>query len=126
MEWRSWVLPGGGRPKATLDSLIDPREEDLERIAELEAAGSKMRLPHPLRNFIEFPTDKAARVAMDALAQEGYACQLRSVAEARWLVIAVIQLVPRPGLVTRMRTTIEGIAGNLDGRYDGWQSPAVY
>ena len=126
MEWRSWVLPGSGRPKGPLDSLRDPEQEDLERIAELRSNGSKMRLPHPCRNFVELKTEKQARDAMEALAQEGYACQLRSLSENRWLVIAVIHIIPRPGLITRMRDTIEQVAKNLEGAYNGWEAPLIY
>ena len=57
---------------------------------------------------------------------EGYACQLRAVADGRWQVIAVIQMVPRAGVVTRMREQLDEVARTLEGEYAGWDAPFVY
>ena len=126
MDWRSWFIPGRPEKKGPIDSLRDPGEDDLRRIDELKQAGSKLKLPHPVRNFLFVQSEKDARQAIEKLADEGYACQLRAVPDGRWQVIAVIQVVPRAGVVTRMREQLEEVAKTLEGDYAGWDAPVVY
>lgn len=126
MDWRSWFIPGRSAKKGPIDSLADPLQDDLDRLEELKQGGSKLNLPHPIRNFLLMPTEKSARESMDKLAEEGYTCQLRASSDGRWQVIAVIQMVPRAGVVTRMREQLSEVAGTLDGDYAGWDAPLVY
>ena len=126
LNWRSWFLPERPPRKGPPESLAEPQEEDLAKLAELRDAGSRLDLPHPLRNFLLLGGEKEARQAMDALAEEGYDCQLRARQDGRWQVTAVTRLVPRPGMVTRMREQMEEVARTLDGEYAGWEAPLVY
>ena len=126
LNWRSWFLPERPRRKGPPESLAEPEEEDLRRLAELREAGSRLDLPHPLRNFLLLPGEKEARQAMEALAEDGYSCQLRACQDGRWEVTAVTRLVPRPGMVTRMREQMEEVAKTLEGEYAGWEAPLVY
>ena len=126
MDWRSWFIPGRSAKKGPIDSLRDPLQDDLDRLEQLKQGGSKLNLPHPVRNFLLLPSEKDARQAMERLAEEGYSCQLRAVADGRWQVIAVIQMVPRAGVVTRMREQLDEVARTLEGEYAGWDAPFVY
>ncbi len=126
MDWRSWFIPARSQKKGPLDSLREPAQEDLDRIDQLRQGGSKLNLAHPIRNFLLVPEEKDARAAMERLGEEGYVCQLRAVATSRWQVIAVIQAVPRAGVVTRMREQLEEVARTLNGEYAGWDAPLIY
>lgn len=126
LNWRSWFLPERPPRKGPPESLAEPAAEDLDRIEELRQAGSRLNLPHPLRNFMVVPTEAAAQQGKEALEEEGFACTLRALQDGRWMVTAVTQLVPRPGMVTRMREQVEAVAAILEGEYGGWESPPVY
>lgn len=126
LNWRSWFLPERPPRKGPPESLAEPRQEDLERIEELRRAGSKLRLPHPLRSFVVVPDEQAALQARDALQEEGFRCTVRALPDGRWMVTAVTHAVPRPGIVTRVREQVEAVAKTLDGEYAGWESPLVY
>jgi len=126
LDWRSWFIPGRPARKGPPESLAEPAADDLDRIEELRQAGSKLNLPHPLRNFMVVPTEAAAQQGKDALGEEGFACTVRALPDGRWMVTAVTRLVPRPGMVTRMREQVEAVAATLDGEYAGWESPLVY
>jgi Regulator of ribonuclease activity B len=125
---RSWLfpfLPSGSRRPPPL-SLGEPLPVDLARLDELRASGSKMKLPHPIRNHVRFPGQQEARAAMETLRAEGYSVQVRADAEDSWRVTCVISLVPTPAAVTHMREQLEALAQSLDGEYSGWECPLVY
>jgi hypothetical protein len=125
-DWRSWLLPQRPGPRLPPESLREPLPIDVQRLGDLRGAGSKMRLPHPIRNHLYFKTEQDARTAMETLTGEGYSPQLRAEAEASWRVTGVIRLVPTPGSITHMREQLEALCASLDGRYEGWESPLVY
>jgi Regulator of ribonuclease activity B len=125
VDWRGWFLPrfGGRRPQP--ESLSPPQAEDLEQLAELEVRGSRLALPHPVRAMVVFEEEAPARSAREQLEHEGFRCQLRSSPGAGWLVTAIVELVPTPGAITRLREQMEELARELGGRYQGWEAPVV-
>jgi hypothetical protein len=126
-DWASWFLPRRpGGLRLPPESLAEPHPADLARLAELREAGSRLRLPHPVRCHLYFPTEKSARSAMEALSNEGYTPQVRAEAKDRWRVTGVITLVPTKGSLTHVREQLEALARTLDGEYAGWDSPVVY
>lgn len=113
------------RRKPPKVSLSEPSEEDLERIAELRAQGSRLKVPHPVRAFVSFENEKSAREAMDFLAKEGFRCTLRADAADRWTVIGIINLVPDPRVITWLREQMGSWTKELNGTYLGWDAPIV-
>jgi hypothetical protein len=126
LDWRSWVLPQRPGRRLPPESLNEPLPVDVQRLENLRTAGSKMRLPHPVRNHLYFKTENDARAAMETLGAEGYTLQIRAEAEASWRVTGVIRLVPTAGSITHMREQLETLCAGLDGHYEGWESPLVY
>jgi hypothetical protein len=63
---------------------------------------------------------------MDALDREGYRTHLRTDAQGRWTVTAVMSMIPTPGAITKMRETLTAQATATGGEYLGWHAPPVY
>jgi hypothetical protein len=126
MDWLGWFLPRFQLRRQPLESLAPPHADDLDRLAELREMGSKLELPHPVRTFLVFGTETRARDAGEQLRKEGFSCQLRASADGTWLLTSVLQVVPTPGAITRLREQMEALGSNMDGTYRGWDAPVVY
>ena len=128
MDWLGFFLPRFGTRRQPLESLSPPRPEDLERLAELREMGSRLDLPHPVRAFLVFPTEGQAREAGERLQKEGFSWQLRAAVDGTgaWMLTAILQLVPTPGAITRLREQLEAVGSPLEGVYQGWDAPVVY
>jgi Regulator of ribonuclease activity B len=107
------------------ESLNPASEEDLDRLAELRERGSRLNLPHPVRGFVQFESERAARSGADALRRAGFACTVRAAGDGSWVVTAIRTLVPTPGAVTRLREELESLTAGQDGSYRGWDAPIV-
>ena len=127
MDWQGWFIPRGlaRRPKTPL-SLAPPGDEDVAKLGELEAAGSRMNLPHPVRCFLLFDGEPEARAVMELLEKEGTRSQLRAEADGRWTLTVVEMLVPSPGAITRLREMLTAAAEGQGGRFLDWTAPVVY
>ncbi len=108
------------------ESLNPPHEQDLERIQELREQGSRMTLPHPVRAYLAFDTEKPAREAGGLLGKDGFSCTVRSSPDGSWVLTAIVQVVPTAGAITRLRERFEAITRSLGGSYRGWDAPVVY
>lgn len=125
MDWTGWFLPRARR-RPPAESLTPPAEADLQQLAALRAAGSRLHLPHPVRCFLRFESEAAARRFMEALSGEAAVAQLRATGDGGWIVTTVQTIVPTPGAVTRVRETLSALAATESGRFLSWTAPAVY
>src|SRR5215472_3003200 len=125
MDWLGMFVPRINWRKP-FDSLSPPQEDDLDRLAELREQGSRLNLPHPVRGFVVFDEEPAARQAGELLHKEGYRCTVRAAADGTWVITAVINVVPTPGAITRLREQFEAVASANGGTYRGWDAPVVY
>lgn len=127
MDWLGFFVPRfGWRRGQPTESLNEPHPDDLQRIEELRAQGSRLDLPHPVRAFLVFPDEQVARSAGDLLEKDGFDCTLRAGAESAWVVTAVTRLIPTPGAITKLREQAEAVTSANGGTYRGWDAPAVY
>jgi hypothetical protein len=124
MDWLGMFMPRF-RPREPAESLTPPSEDDLERLAELREQGSRLNLPHPVRGYVAFRTEDAARDSADALRQDGFTCAIRAVPDGSWTVTAVRHIVPTPGAITRLREQLQGLTAAHGGAYRGWDAPIV-
>jgi hypothetical protein len=120
------VVPRGLLRREPVESRNPPHEDDLERLSELRQQGSRLRLPHPVRAFLCFESERAAREAADLLRREGFTCAVRAGPQGSWAVTAIRRLVPTPGAITRLREQMEALATAHEGSYRGWDAPVVY
>ena len=125
MDWLGYFVPRLGQRRQIFSSLAPPHEDDVAVLEELKAEGSRLDLPHPVRGFLDFPSEPRARDAMDLLQKDGYKVGLRQ-ETGSWRVTAVTTLVPTPGAITRLREVLGGVAAAYDGVYAGWGAPPVY
>lgn len=126
MDWLGFFVPRFRLSRQPPESLSPPLQDDLERLAELREMGSRLNLPHPIRTFLQVPTEAGARSAGEQLEKEDFNCQFRALADGSWTVTAVKQIVPTPGAITHLREQMEAVAQSLDGSFDGWNAPPVY
>ena len=114
------------RRRPETESLNEPDDEDLERLAGLREQGSRMHLPHPVRGFLAFEAEAEARRAAELLRKEGYRCQIRAFQDGSWVITAVIQVVPTAGAITKLREHFVAVTSAHGGTYRGWDAPVVY
>lgn len=126
MDWLGMFVPRINLRKPSLESLADPDDDDLARLAELREQGSRLHLPHPVRGFLVFETEATARQAADQLRKEGFRCAIRAGQDGTWTITAVTQVVPTPGAITKLREQFEKVVSAHEGSYRGWDAPVVY
>lgn len=126
MDWLGMFVPRLGWRKPSTESLSPPEQEDLERLAELREQGSRLNLPHPVRGFLVFEGETPARQAADLLGKEGFGCTVRASQDGSWVTTAVMQVVPTPGAITKLREQFGAVASANGGDYRGWDAPIVY
>lgn len=125
MEWLGWFIPRPLLRRRWAESLGPPHPQDLEQLGELRRQGSRLELPHPVRAFVSFGSEQAAREALGLLGRQGFSCQVRARPDGSWAVTAVVRLVPTPGSIARLREQVQTVAARLGGEYLGWQAPTV-
>ncbi|HKA09671.1 MAG TPA: ribonuclease E inhibitor RraB [Candidatus Dormibacteraeota bacterium] len=125
MDWRGLFLPRINR-KPSRESRNPPNPEDLERLEELREQGSRLKLPHPVRGHLVFDSETSARQAADPLSKEGFSCTVRSAPDGSWVLTAIVQVVPTPGALTKLREQFEAVTAAYGGSYRGWDAPIVY
>ena len=125
MDWTGWFLPRTRR-REPLESLSPPDPDDVARLEDLRAAGSRLELPHPVRCFLVFDSEAAARAFLESLDREAIRGQLRAEAEGGWTAIVVQTVVPTPGAITKVRETLTALAEVHEGRFLAWTAPPVY
>ncbi|TMC03459.1 MAG: ribonuclease E inhibitor RraB [Chloroflexi bacterium] len=127
MDWVGMFVPRNPFKKpAPFESLNEPDEDDLERLAELREQGSRLHLPHPVRGFLVFDAETPARHAAEQLRKEAYRCTIRAAQDGSWTVTAIMQVVPTPGAIQKLREQLEQISASYQGSYRGWDAPVVY
>lgn len=95
-------------------------------IAQLERAGSNLGRDHAVEFFLYFPTRDAADRAAAKVAALGMEAKVdQSAGPMPWLVFATRLMVPREQEMVRLRASLEAIAAEEKGDYDGWGSPVV-
>lgn len=124
-DWLGMFVPRLPR-REPVESRNPPDQDDLDRIAELREQGSRVHLPHPVRAFLAFDTERAARSATDLLRREGYRCTIRAGREGGWTITAVRQIVPTPGALKKLREQLGALAATQGGAYRGWDAPVIY
>jgi Regulator of ribonuclease activity B len=126
MDWQGWFVPRSLlRRREPALSLTPPAEDDVAKLDALREAGSKLRLPHPVRCFLLFESEADARATMGLLEKEGTRAQIRAEPDGRWTLTVVEMLVPSPGAITRLRETLTAAAEGQGGRFLDWSAPVV-
>jgi hypothetical protein len=126
VDWLGFFVPRLDWRRSSVESLSPPDPDDLDRLDELRELGSKLKLPHPVRAFLAFPEEPAARAAADLLARDGFGCAVRVEQDGSWVVTAVTRLVPTPGAITRLREQARSVTDLQGGTYRGWDAPVIY
>jgi hypothetical protein len=98
---------------------------DLERLQELRQQGSRLDLKQPVRAYLRFEDEAAARAGSQALSKDGYRCTVRTAGEGGWVLTAITDLVPSERAITVLREDLERMGRDVEGTYVGWDAPIV-
>ena len=90
----------------------------------LAALGVRAGTPCEVRHYLYFPARNTADAAADALGRSGWLVELEWAVEAAWLVVASSRRTLTHALVRDTRRTLETLASEHGGVYDGWEARA--
>lgn len=83
---------------------------------------SDLSRPHTVRHYIYAPTSDAAVEIAEELESRGFEVERRLGADGtNWLVLASHRVVPSAELMADTRRSLEALADEAEGEYDGWE-----
>ncbi len=99
---------------------IDPNQAVLNFLSQSRTDLTRGRA---ITFWLYFPTRKGAESAGSKLADLGFSseCQ-RAAGSKEWLCLATKEVVPRIGELILIHRTMDRIAGEFGGMYDGWET----
>lgn len=99
---------------------IDPNQAVLDLLAKGRADLTKER---PVTFWFYFPNRKGAESAGKKLAELGYSVEcVKSAGSNKWLCLAAKDVVPQIGKLVSIQRSMERIAEEFGGMYDGWET----
>lgn len=98
---------------------------DRRAIEELLRASSP-GAPHSVLHYVYFPAKRSASLAAEALRRHGFEVEERLGADGvNWLALARHRIVPSEESIGAARETVERVAAEHGGEYDGWEAEVV-
>lgn len=89
---------------------------DLRAVSDTDAV-------HRISHYLYFPEQQAAKEVAQVLRQRGFEIEDRLGADGvNWLVLASVQAVPTEAAIAEMRESLEELADDHEGEYDGWEA----
>ncbi len=89
----------------------------------LSQSSADLKRKRPTTFWLYFPTRKGAKGAGKKLAELGFSCECeKSAGSKKWLCLASRDVVPRIGEILSIRRTMDRIAAEFGGMYDGWET----
>ncbi|MFC1597736.1 ribonuclease E inhibitor RraB [Planctomycetota bacterium] len=96
--------------------------DDRDAFEELKAV-SNIGARHLVRHYLYFPSERTAKSVANQLRDKGLEVEGRLGADGtNWLVLAKVEMVPTQEAILNMRASLEAIAGENAGEYDGWEA----
>ncbi|MFP2930548.1 ribonuclease E inhibitor RraB [Pyxidicoccus sp. 3LG] len=97
-------------------------EEELA-LQELLRASTSPETPHRFDHYLYFPSRRDGEAIAEHLRGLGFTVESRLGADdVNWLVLATHHLVPERQVVEAARTSLEELARQHGGEYDGWEA----
>lgn len=102
----------------------DGSAADDRALAELVASGVDVSVPVPVDFKLTFRDERAARQTVAQLAGLGGDLRIGATGgfEPRWLVRLTLPMAITPERLAAMRSRLEELASERDGRYEGWDA----
>ncbi len=92
-------------------------------IIQLRKAGSDLSKPHTIDFYLYLPSRSAAEQAAAKMRQTGYTVEVKRAAKGNdWLCLGTKKVVPELATMQRITHELSGLAGSLQGDYDGWEA----
>src|SRR6185312_1813071 len=90
--------------------------EELRSVSDINA----VRL---VQHYLYFPQENAAKKVAELLKERGFQVVERLGADGiNWLVLAKSEIVPTEEKIAELRSSLEGLAAEYRGEYDGWEA----
>jgi hypothetical protein len=93
---------------------------------QLRRLGDDLSTERPVDFYLYFPNERDAERVRDELLRAGFSVECQaSASDSKWLCLATKMM--RPDLVDldSTRTTLEQIAANFGGEFDGWETQVI-
>ncbi len=89
----------------------------------LSQSSADLKRKRPMTFWLYFPTRKGAGSAGKKLAELGFSCEcVKSAGSKKWLCLASKDVVPRIGSLISIHRSMERIAKQFGGKYNGWET----
>jgi hypothetical protein len=122
LEGRREQAPTGVSGAQTVAKPLQakPAVGDCDAIAALMATtggGRQLTIEH----YLYVGSLKAARQMTSGVAKRGFEAEIRRGVKGNWLVLARQQVIPSEKAIAAARESLEALAEERGGEYDGWQ-----
>ncbi len=82
-------------------------------------------VPHIFQHYLYFPSAQAGEAVAEVLRGRGFTVESRPGADGvSWLVLASHSILPERQALGAARTSLEQLALDHSGEYDGWEASA--
>lgn len=90
--------------------------KELRTVSDINAA-------HLVQHYLYFPQEHDAKNIARLLKERGFEVEERLGADGiNWLVLAKSKIVPTEEKIAELRSSLEGLATEYRGEYDGWEA----
>jgi hypothetical protein len=107
----------------TVERVADASEADARVLDHLVRLGCDPSQPRECRHYVYVPGEYDARAVARALTHDGWAADVERTPES-WLVTATTCAALSDASVRATRSTLEQLACDHGGAYDGWEAAA--
>ena len=107
----------------TVERVGCPVEADALVLDHLAQLGCDPASPRECRHYLYVRGELGARTVAHALVRDGWDAEFEDVGNA-WLVTASVMTVLTGDLVRDRRASLEQLASDFGGHYDGWEAAA--
>src|SRR5262249_46296902 len=112
-------VPGGSME--IIQQAGSAKEADLQVLAQLRAQGSNLSKPHHIRHYFDFATAESLHEAAALLMKAGYT--VVDMPSARGVGLrAEHDMVPSTANVAHTVDSLERLAAQAQGEYEGWEA----
>lgn len=102
---------------------LRPANPEAAVIAQLRRRGADLSEMRRIDFYLYFPSREKAEIAGTKLAAEGFVAHIeRAALGSDWLCLASKEMLPAIAELVMMRKTFSDFAGELGGKYDGFET----
>ena len=114
----------GGRTVHAVERILDRSEADERVLVHLAQLGCDPGAPREVTHYLYVPLQDGADDVANILARDGWRTAIESCEDTSFLVVASRVAALSTPVVKETRRTLEALAADHGGIYDGWEARA--